>query len=176
MEADLNFFFQRLFIFGTERDRVPAGEGQRERETQTLKQAPGSELSAQSPTRSTNPQTTDHDLSRSRTLNRLSPPGAPSLCTCEMQFSHRLFRNMCTAWQGARISLYPEEVPRGEGRRVGSRHSGSRWGPLPHLLSLPSGARGGSVGTMPSLGHPGTGLPDSAEERLLLHAVLSKRI
>ena len=32
-----------------ERDRVQAGEAQRERETENLKQAPGSELSAQSP-------------------------------------------------------------------------------------------------------------------------------
>ena len=31
-----------------ERNRVQAGEGQSERETQNLKQAPGSELSAQS--------------------------------------------------------------------------------------------------------------------------------
>ena len=37
-----------LFIFETERDRVQVGEGQRERETQNLKQAPGSERSAQS--------------------------------------------------------------------------------------------------------------------------------
>ena len=37
------FFFQRLFIFGTERDRAWTGEGQRERETQNWKQAPGSE-------------------------------------------------------------------------------------------------------------------------------------
>ena len=39
-----------MFIFETERDRAWVGEGQRERETQNLKQAPGSELSAQSPT------------------------------------------------------------------------------------------------------------------------------
>ena len=43
-----------MFIFEgdreTERDRVPAGKGQKERETQNLKQAPGSELSAQSTT------------------------------------------------------------------------------------------------------------------------------
>ena len=32
-----------------ERERERAGEGQRERETQNLKQAPGSELSAQIP-------------------------------------------------------------------------------------------------------------------------------
>ena len=37
-----------------DRDRVHAGEGQRERETQNLKQASGSELSAQSPTRGSN--------------------------------------------------------------------------------------------------------------------------
>ena len=33
-----------MFIFEIERDRVLAGEGQRERETQNPKQAPGSEL------------------------------------------------------------------------------------------------------------------------------------
>ena len=44
-----------MFIF--ERDRVQVGEGQREWETQNPKQAPGSELSAQSPKRGLNPQT-----------------------------------------------------------------------------------------------------------------------
>ena len=39
-----------MFIFERDRDRVQAGEGQRERKTQNPKQAPGSELSAQSPT------------------------------------------------------------------------------------------------------------------------------
>ena len=51
------FFFRRLFIFGTERDRARTGEGQRERETQNRKQAPGSEPSAQSPTRGSNSRT-----------------------------------------------------------------------------------------------------------------------
>ena len=37
-----------------ERDRVQVGEGQRQRETQNARQAPGSELSAQSPTRGSN--------------------------------------------------------------------------------------------------------------------------
>ena len=41
-----NIFFC-LFVFKGERDRVQAEEGQREKETQNLKQAPGSELSAQ---------------------------------------------------------------------------------------------------------------------------------
>ena len=35
-------------------DRAQVGEGQRERETQNQKQAPGSEQSAQSPTRGSN--------------------------------------------------------------------------------------------------------------------------
>ena len=38
-----------MFIFERERERALVGEGQRERETQNPKQAPGSELSAQSP-------------------------------------------------------------------------------------------------------------------------------
>ena len=46
--------FFLIFLFGRQRDRVQAGEGQRERETQNRKQAPGSELSAQSPTRGSN--------------------------------------------------------------------------------------------------------------------------
>ena len=42
-----------MFIFNVylDRDRAQVGEGQRERETQNPKRAPGSERSAQSPTR-----------------------------------------------------------------------------------------------------------------------------
>ena len=48
-----------MFIFERERerDRAQAGEGQGEKETQNRKQAPGSKLSAQSPTAGSNPQT-----------------------------------------------------------------------------------------------------------------------
>ena len=46
-----------MFIFERERDRVQVGEGQRKKETQNAKQAPGSELSAQSPMRDLNSQT-----------------------------------------------------------------------------------------------------------------------
>ena len=46
-----------IFIFETERDRASVGKGQRERETQNLKQVPVCELSAQSPTRGSNSQT-----------------------------------------------------------------------------------------------------------------------
>ena len=40
-----------------QRDRALLGEGQREREMQNLKQAPGPELSAQSPTQGSNLRT-----------------------------------------------------------------------------------------------------------------------
>ena len=46
-----------LFILERERDREQVGKRQRERETQNLKQAPGSELSAQSPTWGSNSRT-----------------------------------------------------------------------------------------------------------------------
>ena len=72
-----HFFFQRLFIFRTERDRAWTGEGQRERETQNRKQAPGSEPSAQSSTRGSNSRTVRSWPGWSRTLNRLRHPGAP---------------------------------------------------------------------------------------------------
>ena len=47
-----------IFIFEREKGRVQAGEGQRERETQNPKQAPGSDLSAQNPRWGSNSQTT----------------------------------------------------------------------------------------------------------------------
>ena len=47
-----------IYFWQRERDRAWAGKGQRERETQNPKQATGSELSAQSPTRGSNSQTT----------------------------------------------------------------------------------------------------------------------
>ena len=58
------FFFNFFHVYflrererERERDRAWAGEGQRERETQNLKQPPGSELWAHSPTRGLNSQT-----------------------------------------------------------------------------------------------------------------------
>ena len=50
-----NFF--NIYLFLRQRESMNK-EGQRKRETQNLKQAPGSELSAQSPTRGSNPRTT----------------------------------------------------------------------------------------------------------------------
>ena len=47
------FFFN---VYLRERDKVRVDEGQRERQTQNPKQAPGSELSAQSPMRASYPR------------------------------------------------------------------------------------------------------------------------
>ena len=80
--ACLNSIFFLMFLMfmferetETERER---GRGQKERETQNRKQVPGTELSAQSPTRGWNPRTVEimHGLSRRWKLNRLSHPGA----------------------------------------------------------------------------------------------------
>ena len=46
-----------MFIFEREKESMSKGGAERERETQNPKQAPGSELSAQSPTRGLNPRT-----------------------------------------------------------------------------------------------------------------------
>ena len=46
-QANYYYYYLDVFIFERERERE-LGERQRERETQNLKQAPGSELSAQS--------------------------------------------------------------------------------------------------------------------------------
>ena len=70
--------FLYLFLREREKHKVWAGEGRRERETQNPKRVPGSQLSAQSLTHSSNCEWWDHDLSRSWTLNRLSHPGTPS--------------------------------------------------------------------------------------------------
>ena len=54
----LNFFFNvYLFIWDRERQSMNGGGAERERETQSRKQAPGFEPSAQSLTRGSNSQT-----------------------------------------------------------------------------------------------------------------------
>ena len=67
-----------MFIFERERDRAEVGKGQREKETQNLKQAPGSELLAQSAHRARTYQPQDPHLSQRRMLNQLSYPGTNS--------------------------------------------------------------------------------------------------
>ena len=46
-----------IYLFLRDRDRARMEEGQRKRETKDLKQAPGSEMSAQRPLWGSNPQT-----------------------------------------------------------------------------------------------------------------------
>ena len=73
-------FFNVYLIFEGERDRVWVGEGQRETHTQIPKQAPGSELSAQSLMWGSilwTMRSWSEPKSRVGTLNRLSHPGAP---------------------------------------------------------------------------------------------------
>ena len=66
-----------IYFWERGKDRARAGEGQRERETQNLKQAPGCQHRARRWARTHGLQ--DHDLSRSQMLNQLSHPGAPYL-------------------------------------------------------------------------------------------------
>ena len=54
---DGNFFFKRFYLFLRQGETEHEQGRVRERETQNLKQAPGSELSAQSPTRGSNSRT-----------------------------------------------------------------------------------------------------------------------
>ena len=80
--------FLNVYLFLRERDRdrdrAGVGKGQRERETQNLKQAAGSELSAQSPTRGSNPRTVRTWPESKLETYRLSHPSAPVLGYFEM--------------------------------------------------------------------------------------------
>ena len=85
-------FFSTFFIYFWDRERqsMNGGGAERERETQNLKQASGSALSAQNPTRSSNPQTMRSWPEPSQMLNRLSHPGAPFPATTLMQTEYKL--------------------------------------------------------------------------------------
>ena len=77
MAAPHQFSFSFFNVYLFLRDRVRAGEGQRERETQNLSRSPA--LSSQHRARHGAPthKPRDQDLSRSLTSDRLNPPGAP---------------------------------------------------------------------------------------------------
>ena len=72
----LKIFFN-IYLFLRDRDRARVGEEQRERETQNLKRAPGSELSAQSPTRGSNSRTTRSRPELKSDAQPTEPPGHP---------------------------------------------------------------------------------------------------
>ena len=80
----LKIFLMFIFIFGTERDRAWAGGAERERETQNQKQAPGSELSAQSPTRGSNPWTVRSWPEPKSDAQPTEPPRSPRLALLTM--------------------------------------------------------------------------------------------
>ena len=50
-------FFFNIYLFLRQRQSMNGGGSEREKETQNLKRAPGSELLAQSPMQGSNPQT-----------------------------------------------------------------------------------------------------------------------
>ena len=74
----LNSNFFNVYLFFREREREwEQGEGQRERETQNLRQAPCSELSAQSLTRGSNPWTTKSQPDLKSDTEPTEPPRHP---------------------------------------------------------------------------------------------------
>ena len=106
-----SFIIFLIFIRFLERQSV-SGERQREGETQNAKQAPGSQLSAQSPTqgsKSWEPQ--DHDLSPSRTLDRLSHQGAPRLLPSIKTEVLLLWKDSEKFWRFPRCSGLPTASP-----------------------------------------------------------------
>ena len=80
LKNQIFFFFKRLFIFETGRDRAWTGEGQREGDTEY---EAGSRLWAVSTEPDAGLELTDReimtDLSRNRPPNQLSHPGPPKL-------------------------------------------------------------------------------------------------
>ena len=136
-----------MFIYVWRRERAWAGEEQRERETQNRKQAPGSEPSAQSLTRGSNPRTVRSWPGWSRTLNRLRHPGAPTFIHFwEMErdrawagegqrerqtiIRSRLQPLSCQhrAWRGARTCEPRDHDLSQNGKLNRLSHAGAPWG------------------------------------------------
>ena len=86
------FFFNFFNVYSFLRDREWMGEGQRERETQNMKQAPGSEMSAQSPTWGSNSQTEIMTWAEVGCLTSWATQ-APLYCFLKWNFVRSHFRN-----------------------------------------------------------------------------------
>ena len=88
-------FILNIYIFLTcihflrDRDGVQAGQGPREKGTQNLKQAPGSEPSAQSPTRGLNPRAARSRPELKSDAQPTEPPRRPSVDFILMWKFHR---------------------------------------------------------------------------------------
>ena len=90
------FFILEGEYFILERDRAWVREGQRERETKNLKQAPGSELSAQSPTQGSNPWTVRSWPEPKSGAQPTEPRRSPISCP----FVQKLVTILCTLSPG----------------------------------------------------------------------------
>ena len=96
--------FFNVYLFLTERNRAWVGEGQRERETQNPKQAPSSELPAQSPMRSSSSQTARSWPELKSDAQPTEPPRCPSNCflnqvsTCFHHSSSRSTWSSASSW------------------------------------------------------------------------------
>ena len=89
-----SFNFVNVYFWERERERERAservpeqGRGREKRETQNLKQAPGSNLSAQNPMWGSNPQTGESWPEVMSVLNRVSHPGTPLLFSVYWSFT-----------------------------------------------------------------------------------------
>ena len=81
VNTSIKNIFLNVYLFLRDRESTSGGGAEREREIQNLKQAPGSELSAQSPMQGSNSRTMRSWPERSRMLNRPSHPGTPFFLT-----------------------------------------------------------------------------------------------
>ena len=107
-------FLKFIYFWDRERQSMNGGGPEREREAQNLKQAPGSELSAQSAMQGWNSQSARSWPERSRMLNRLRYPRAPentfwyAIRLCK----HRRDSRNCTSHNGEGDNLiWTQEWP-----------------------------------------------------------------
>ena len=84
-----------MFIYFWDRQRAWTGKGQRKRETQNPKRAPGSELSAQSPTRSSNPQTVRSWPEQKSDAQTTELPRRPSRFFSSPKWNDSLLGQLC---------------------------------------------------------------------------------
>ena len=100
-----------IYFWERERDRVRAGEGQREGEAQSPKRAPGPSCQHRARCGARIHEPREHDLTQSWTLNWLSHPGTPTY----------LFFNVCLFLrERERQSVSRGGAERGR-HRIGSR-------------------------------------------------------
>ena len=123
----ISFNFLKCFIYFWERarDRAWVGEGYRERETQNRKLAPGSEQSAQSPTRGSNSRTARSWPEPKSDAQQTEPPRRPMIyCIWVLADEKREARSRPKSCCQAGHLLYVQELL---GSKLWSRHVISQW-------------------------------------------------